>query len=136
MHPLHFNLWAVLVSGIFLWFLGAAWYSPAVFAGPWMRMLRLERDPTRRASIFFAMFAALVGDLLVAFMLAHVIGWSGADSAGWGALVGFIVWLGFFAAPNFPQGIFERRPQGVFLINNGYWLVGLLVAGALLAAWR
>jgi hypothetical protein len=136
MHHLHFNHWAVLSSGLFLWFLGAAWYSPVTFAKPWMAMLKLERDPSRRGSIFFAMFASLVGDLLVAFVLAHVIGWSGANTVGWGAFVGFIAWLGFFAAPNFPQGIYERRPFGVFLINNCYWLVGLLVVGGLLAVWR
>ncbi len=136
MHHLHFNLWAVLVSGGFLWFLGAAWYSPVTFARPWMSMLKIERDPGRRSSIFFAMFASLVGDLLTAFVLAHVILWSGADTLGWGALVGFVAWLGFFAAPNYPQGIYERRPFGVFLINNGYWLLGLVVVGALLAIWR
>ena len=136
MHHLHFNYLAVLVSGIFLWFFGAAWYSPATFAKPWMSMLGLKRDPSRRGSIFFAMFASLVGDLLVALVLAHVVLWSGADTIGWGALIGFICWLGFIAAPNFPQGIYERRPFGVFAINSGYWLVGLIASGALLAIWR
>ncbi|HUX44498.1 MAG TPA: DUF1761 domain-containing protein [Terracidiphilus sp.] len=136
MHHLHLHLLPLLVATFMLWFLGAAWYSPAVFAKPWMAMLKLERDPTRRGSIFFAMFASLVGDFLVALALGHFVAWSGADSLGWGALVGFIAWLGFFAAPNFPQGIYERRPFGVFLVNNGYWLVGLLAVGAMLGVWR
>ena len=136
MHHLHLNHWAVIVSGLFLWFLGAAWYSPAVFAKPWMAMLRLERNPSRRGSIFFAMLASLVGDLVTAFLLAHVVAWSGAGTLGWGAFIGFIAWLGFFAAPNFPQGIYENRPLGVFLINSGYWLVGLVGVGGLLAVWR
>jgi hypothetical protein len=53
-----------------------------------------------------------------------------------GAFIGCIVWLGFFAAPNFPQGIYERRPFKLFAINNGYWLVGLLLCGGLLAVWH
>ena len=136
MHHLHLNLWAVAVSALYLWFLGAAWYSPVVFARPWMAMLRLERNPSRRGSIFFAMFASLVGDLVTAFLLAHIVAWSGADTLAWGAFIGFIAWLGFFAAPNFPQGIYENRPFGVFLINNGYWLVGLVGVGMLLSVWR
>jgi hypothetical protein len=136
MHHLHFNHLAVIVSGIFLWCLGAAWYSPLTFSRPWVAMLGLQRDPSRRGSIFFAMFASLVGDLLVAFVLAHIILWSGADTVGWGIFVGFICWLGFIAAPSYPQGIYEHRPFGVFAINAGYWLVGLLACGGVLAVWR
>ncbi|MGB6973755.1 MAG: DUF1761 domain-containing protein [Terracidiphilus sp.] len=136
MHHLLFHPWSVLVSGVFLWLLGAVWYSPVTFAKPWMAMLKIERDPNKRGSIFFAMVASFVGDLLTAFVVAHLIGWSHARTLGWGALVGFIAWLGFFAAPSFPQGLYERRPFGLFLINNGYWLVGLVAVGALLAVWR
>ena len=53
-----------------------------------------------------------------------------------GAFIGFLVWLGFFAAPNLPQGIYENRPFKLFAINNGYWLVGLLIVGVLLSVWR
>jgi hypothetical protein len=47
-----------------------------------------------------------------------------------------ISWLGFIAAPSFAQGIYEGRPFKLFAINTGYWLVGLLITGALLAVWR
>ena len=136
MHHLHFNPMAVIVSALILWFLGAAWYSPAVFAKPWMALLGIQRDPSKRRSMIFGMFSSLIGDLLFSFALAHVVLWSGADSFAWGALVGFICWLGFVAAPNFPQGIYERRPFPLFAINSGYWLVGLVFAGGLLAVWR
>ena len=53
-----------------------------------------------------------------------------------GAFVGLICWLGFFAATQFPQGIYENRPLKLFAINAGYWFVGLLIIGGLLAAWR
>ena len=32
--------------------------------------------------------------------------------------------------------LFEARPVGLYLINNGYHLAGLLGMGAMLAAWR
>ncbi len=136
MHHLHFNHWAVLFVALILWFMGAAWYSPALFARPWMALLGLKRDPSKRGSMVFGMFASLAGDLLLTFALAHVVLWSGAPTFAWGALVGFICWLGFFAAPNFPQGIYESRPFKLFAINSGYWLMGLLLAGGILAAWR
>jgi hypothetical protein len=82
------------------------------------------------------MIASFIGDLLVAFVLLHFILWSEAATFATGALIGFICWLGFFAATQFPQGIYERRPFKVFAINSGYWLVGLLIIGGLLAVWR
>jgi len=137
MHHLHFNHWALLVSALILWFLGAMWYSPALFAKPWMAALGIVPDKTKKnKSMMVGMISSFIGDLILALVLAHIVLWSGADSWGWGAFIGFLVWLGFFAAPNFPQGIYEGRPFRLFAINMGYWLVGLMVVGGLLAVWH
>jgi len=82
------------------------------------------------------MVSSLIGDLLAAFVLLHIVLWSGASTFGAGAFVGFICWLGFFAATTFPQGIYEGRPPQLFVINAGYWLVGLPTVGGLLAVWK
>lgn len=137
MHHLHhFNLLAVLVSAVILWVLGAAWYSPALFAKPWMATLGIKPDPANRTGLISGMIASLIGDFILAFVLDHLILGANAASVHGGAFIGFLVWLGFFAAPNFPQGIYERRPSRLFAINNGYWLVGLVGIAVLLAIWR
>ena len=136
MHHLHnFNYWAILVAALFQWFLGALWYSPPLFAKPWAAMLGIKMDGEKKG-LATGMIASILCDLLLCFVLAHIILWSGAASFARGALAGFIVWCGFFVAPNLPQGIYERRPFKLFAINNGYWLVGLLVSGGILAFWR
>jgi len=134
MHHLHFNHWAILVSAIILWLLGALWYSPVLFAKPWMSMVRI--DPNNKNSMIAGMVSSFIGDLILALILAHVVYWSGADSYGTGAFIGFIVWLGFFAAPNFPQSLYEQRPFKLFAINTGYMMVGLIIVVGLLAVWR
>ena len=135
-HPLHhMNPWALLVSALILWFLGAAWYSPALFAKPWMSALGIVSSGPKKG-LAAGMLASFVGDILVAFALLHIILWSGAASFTMGAFVGFVCWFGFFAATQFPQGIYESRPIKLFVINTGYWLVGLLIAGGVLAIWR
>lgn len=131
-----FNHLAILTSALILWFLGAAWYSPALFAKPWMAMLGIRKEEGKRASLYVGMTASFIGDLILSFILAHFIIWSHTATFGRGALIGFLVWIGFFAAPNLPQGIYEGRPFKLFAINNGYWLVGLLIVGGLLGAWR
>jgi len=131
-----FNHLAIIASGVFLWLFGAVWYSPPLFAKPWMAMLGIQKGQSKQASLIAGMISSLIGDLVLSFILAHFIIWSDASTIGWGALIGFLVWCGFFAAPNLPQGIYEGRPFKLFAINNGYWLIGLLVSGGLIAAWR
>ena len=129
------NLWAMLVSAILLWILGAVWYSPALFSKPWMAALNIvPTNPMK--GIATGMIASFVGDLLVALVMLHLIYWSGAKTFGRGAFVGFLCWLGFIAAVQFPQGIYEKRPIRLFAITAGYWLIGLLIVGCVMAVWR
>jgi hypothetical protein len=134
LHPLH--PWAIVVCALIQWFLGALWYSPVLFAKPWMKMVQLPSDPAKRKSMVAGMVASFIGSLITSFMLWHAIMWSGATRYSMGAFVGLICWLGFVAAPSFAQGIYESRPFKLFAINSGYWLVGLLITGGLLAVWR
>jgi hypothetical protein len=124
------------VGGVVFWVLGAAWYSPALFAKPWMAMVGLEKTDNRKPGMLLAMTASLICDVVVAFMLAHLVMWADANTFSWGAVIGVIAWLGFIAAPMLPQGMYEGRPFKLFAINSGYWLVGLILVGGLLAVWR
>ncbi len=133
---LHLNFLAVLVSALILWMLGALWYSPPLFAKPWMAALGITPNPSKKKGLLAGMISSFVGDFILAFVLAHFVGWSHASVFGAGMFIGFLVWLGFFVAPNFPQGLYEKRPFKLFAINNGYWFVGLLIVGGLLAVWH
>jgi hypothetical protein len=134
-HLHHMNHLALLVSALILWLLGAAWYSPALFAKPWMAALGIVPSGPKKG-LAAGMVASFIGDLFVAFILLHFILWSGASTFAMGAFVGFIAWLGFIAATQFPQGIYENRPLRLFAINAGYWLIGLPIIGGLLAIWK
>jgi hypothetical protein len=134
-HLHHFNHWALLVSALILWFLGACWYSPVLFAKPWMAALGIVPGHAKKG-LATGMISSFLGDLLVAFALLHFIHWSEAATYGAGAFIGFLCWLGFVAAIQFPQGIYENRPFKLFAITSGYWLVGLPIIGGLLAVWR
>ena len=72
---------------------------------------------------------------LLSLVLAHFVIWSRADNFGHGAFIGILSWIGFVVSPLYPQSIYEGRPFLYFGINAGYWLIGLAVAGGLLAVW-
>jgi len=135
MHHLHFNHFALVVSALILWFLGAFWYSPIAFAKPWIAIIG-RKSGEKPKGLALGMIGSLIGDLLLSFVLAHFVGWSGADTFALGAFVGFITWLGFVVGPLYPQSVYEGRPFTYFAINSGYWLVGLIIVGGVLAVWH
>ena len=134
MHHLHFNHLAILVAALIQWILGALWYS-LLFAKPWMALTG-QKPGERPKGAVVAMVTSFFGGLVLAFVLAHMVLWSGATTFCWGAFIGFICWLGFIAAPLLSETMYEKRPFKLFAINTGYWLVALLVSGGLLAAWH
>lgn len=135
MSHLHFNLWAVLGSGAAMWVLGAIWYSPLAFAKKWSALVPGPQGDKKK-SMMAGMIMSFVGDILLAFVLAHVIIWSGSHEWGHGLFIGFVMWMGFFAATAIPQSIFEGRPFKLFAINQAYNLLGLMMMGGILSVWR
>jgi hypothetical protein len=134
MHHLHFNHLAVLVAAILQWILGALWYS-LLFAKPWMALTGHKQGERPKGAIL-AMIGSFFGGLILCFVVAHFVLWSGATTICWGLFVGFISWLGLIAVPLFSEMLYEGRPFKLFAIYAGYWLVALLVTGGLLAAWH
>jgi hypothetical protein len=133
------NYPAVFVSALAYWALGALWYSPLLFARPFVALMRWT--PEQLASVEAQgegaqIVVALLTSLVLAYVLAHFVKFTGAETVKSGALTGFWLWLGFVATSNLETVLFESRPVGLYLINNGYHLVGLLGMGSLLAVWR
>ena len=130
---------AVAASAVGYWVLGALWYSPLLFERPFFALKGWtpeEVAAVRASSHAGEIGAALAVSLVTAYVLAHFVKFTGAETAGGGMLTGFWLWLGFVLTTNLETVIFEGRPLGLYLINNGYHLVGLLGMGALLAVWR
>lgn len=135
MHHLHLHHWPVIVSALILWFLGALWYSPVLFAKPWIAIVG-RKQGEKPKGVVVGMVSSFIGDLLLALVLMHFVYWSGGTTFAWGAFIGLLTWIGFVLSPLFPQHIYEGRPFTYFAINGGYWLVGLLIVGGLIAVWR
>jgi hypothetical protein len=129
------NYWAVLVSALIFWLLGALWFSPALFAKPWVAIVGRQMGEKPKG-VVWGMIASFIGDLVLAFVLAHVVLWSHADSWLDGMHIGLLTWVGFIAATMYPNTIYEGRGAKYFLITGGYWFVGFLGVGALLAVWH
>jgi hypothetical protein len=134
MQEIAINWLALLVAIVVKVILGALWYSPIAFAGPWSRLAGITQEQMKTA-MPKALTVDIVAAFLMAFVLVHAIRYAGAHGVGQGAAVGFFNWLGFVAATHISGVFWERRPFGLFAINSGYQLVSLLIMGAILATW-
>ena len=133
---MHFNHLAIIACGVMLWVLGAIWYSPALFAKPWMAILGITKGSSKRGTLVLGMISSFICDIVIAFILEHLIVWSGAPTFGWGVFIGCLAWVGVYGSINLPQNIYEGRPFKLFAINGGYWLLGLALTGGILAVWK
>ena len=141
MHFLGVNLWAVLVSALATMVVGFLWYSPVLFANPWMVLMGY--DPNDKAKIAEmqksagpSYFMSLIASILAAFVLGKLIAVAGADSAVEGLKIGLVVWLGFVTTVQFTNALFSRQKNKLYMINTGYQLVCYVAMGAILGAWR
>jgi len=140
MNVMGINLWSVLAAAVATMVLGFLWYSPLLFAKPWM--ILMGYDPEDKAKLaemqkgagkmYGMSFAA---SLVSAAVLAKIIAITTVNSALYGMKVGFAVWLGFVTTVQLTSVLFAKQPAKLYLINTGYQLVCYLAMGAILAVW-
>jgi hypothetical protein len=141
MHIMGVNLWAVLVAAAATMVLGFLWYSPALFANPWMKLMGY--DPNDKAKIEEMRKSAgptyglaFIASLLSAAVLGKVIAVASVHSVLYGMKFGFAMWLGFVTTVQLTNALFSRQPSKLYAINTGYQLVCYLAMGAVMGAWR
>ena len=128
------NWWAILLALIVKQALGALWYSPAAFGPSWCVLAGVS-EAEMKAGLVKALIPDVIGSFVMAFVLVHAVHYAGAHGIGQGAAVGFFNWLGFVAVATLGMVTFEKRPLKLYLINNGYLVIALLIMGAILAVW-
>ena len=141
MEILGIRLLPVVVAAIATMMIGFLWYSPILFARPWM--LAMGYDPNDKTKIDEmrkgagkAYTIAFLASLLSAFVLAKIVELTTVNSIRYGMKVGFAMWLGFVTTVQLTTTLFEKKPSKLYLINTGYQLVCYAVMGAILAVWQ
>ncbi len=79
---------------------------------------------------------SFIGSLVTAGVLRKFTTMVAAHSLGAGIALGALVWLGFIATVTLASVLYEKRSVNLYILNNGYQLVSLVVMGAIVAAWR
>lgn len=118
--------------------IGFLWYSPLLFARPWMILMGYDPDDKSKldemrkgAGKNYAI--AFIASLTSALVLGKLIELR-PRSPLHGTWIAFAVWLGFVSTVQLTDALFSKRPFKLYAINTGYQLVCYLVMGTILAA--
>ena len=133
----HVNYLAVLVSGIAIFLLGGLWYSPALFAKSWVRLMgKTEAEMKAAAPGPLPFVMAFLCGLAIAMAMAVMLNHFPPVNVLHAIKVAVICWVGFAAATSFATAMFSGTPRPLWLINSGYNLVAFVMAAVIEALWR
>ena len=131
------NYLAVLVGVVINMFAGAMWYSPILFAKPWMAKtgISLEYIQEHEQQAYKGYAVSIVASIMITLTLAILVQLAGATTAADGLTLGLLAGIGFILTTQAANYTFESRPIKLYLINAGYPAVTFVVIGILLALW-
>ena len=130
------NWGAVLLAAIVHWLFGAVWFT--AFAGVWAAGLRMSAEELQAAKAhpnFWPYLIALLCNLLLAYAIARLLSGSESHTLFRGLRVGMLVGLATAVAMA-TELVFELRPRSFIVIAAGYPLLGCIVMGIIIGAWR
>lgn len=130
------NYLAVIVAAVVHFMIGGLWYG-LIFANTFVEIVgRAQLEQMAADSHWSQYLVAFVTSLVLVYILAHFIQYTGSKTVAGGMQTAFWLWLGFVATTQLSGVIFEQRKLGLYLLSIGYQLVACLICGVILAAWQ
>jgi len=130
------NHLAVVIAAIVAWVAGAGWYM--AFGKTWMAALGVTPQQMAEArkgpGAYLPFIYAFVAELIMAWMLAGVIGHLGAPTLRSSVISAAFCWLGFVITALVVNYSFAMRDRRLIAIDGGHWLLVLLLMGAIIGA--
>jgi len=127
------NYFAVVIAAIVAWLAGAVWYM--TFSRTWMAAIGTTpekmAEARSRPGALLPFIYAFAAELVMAWVLAGLIGHLGPPSLRAGMISGAFCWLGFVITTMLVNNSFARRDWRLLFIDGGHWLLVLLLMGAI-----
>jgi hypothetical protein len=131
------NYLAISVAAVACFLFEAGWYS--VFMQPWLNGIGRTREwlmgpaPLNPALQFGT---ALISEAIIATAISCVTQLTGPQTVLRGMKVAGLLWFGLVLTTLSTGYIFEIRPLSLLAINAGFWLLGMILMGAIVGGWK
>ena len=130
------NYLAIVIAAIACFLLEAGWYS--FFLQPWLDGIGRTQEWLMHQGMNEGLQfgTALISAAVMAAAISCLSHLTGPQSAvRWGK-VGALLWFAFVFTTWSTEYIFEVRPLRLLGINAGFWLLGMVIMGAIVGAWK
>ena len=126
------NYLAIVIAAVAAWLAGAGWYM--ALGKTWTAALGTEKmtPAGQRPAVFLPYVYAFIAELLMAWILAGLLGHIGALTVRGGIISAAFCWLGFVMTTMAVNNIFAGRDARLLLIDGGHWLLVLVLMGAII----
>ena len=133
----HINWLAILVATVAYFLLGALWYS-VLFGKAWAQLVKLDTsNPDLKKGMGGMMVSTFVLILIVCFGLeVLIVKFNFLQELTYGIKLGLLTGFAFATTAVSINYVYERRPTNLYLINNGYHVLGHVIAATILVLWR
>ena len=136
MSNIRLNWVAILVAAIASFIFEALWFS--IFMNEWLAGIGRTREwlvgTGLNPAVQYA--TAIICSIIAAAGLSICIQASGKQTARRGILCALVIWFGFIATSWAKAYIFEVRSFQIYFIYVGYYLIELMLIGAIVGAWK
>jgi hypothetical protein len=130
------NVLAIIVAAIACFLFEAVWYS--LFLNAWIRGIGRSMEWLEAQKVSFPLQAAtaLVSAAILAATISTFTQLTGEQNAWRGTKIAATLWAGCVLTTVATEYVFEVRSYAIFSINTGFWLLGMMLMGAIVGAWR
>jgi hypothetical protein len=130
------NYWAILVAAVACFLFEALWYT--IFMQPWLDGIGRTRQWLMSTGINPGLqyTTALISAAVIAAAISCVTQLTGPQTALHGIKAAVLLWLGFVLTTYATEYVFEVRTLQLFAVNTGFWLLGMVLMGAIVGAWK
>jgi|SRR5580698_4109463 uncharacterized protein YacL len=136
MRQVRLNYLAILVSALVYFALQAVWFT--LFMEEWLAGIGKTAAELRQQRGSFVL--AYVIGFICALVLAAAISWftqmTGKQTIIRGVIIAIAAWVGFILTTWSTEYAFEGRGMSILVINTGASLIGMVIMGAILGAWK
>ncbi|MDP2778491.1 MAG: DUF1761 domain-containing protein [Anaerolineales bacterium] len=130
------NWLAVVVCVVVSMISGSLWYNPKTFFPAWWKVVGAGREQPGMENMGMTWALTVVSSAVQAIAMSFMVSALGTATAGAGAMLGFMLWLGFIAPTYLVNKLFAGHGLKIWAIEVGNHLVNFLLFGLILAAWR
>jgi hypothetical protein len=135
------NWLAVIVCVVVSMISGSLWYNPRTFFPIWWKGIGKENQAPGMQNMGMTWTLTVLSSFVQAVAMALMVNAMGSLMTGGpnlvnGAMIGFMLWLGFIAPTYLVNKLFAGHGLKIWAIEVGNHLVNFVLFGAILGAWR